>query len=79
MPAKTALNELWKKAVEFGDERKSNKQDLSGLNAFPDVLLISSCEDRRLLIEENMNLNYAIVFHIGQITSHSHRKHANVH
>lgn len=43
-------------AVEFCDERKSNKQDLSGLNAFPDVLPVSSCDDRRLLIEENMNL-----------------------
>lgn len=44
------------KAVGFGDERKSNKQDLSGLNAFPDVLPVSSCDGRWCLIEENTSL-----------------------
>lgn len=51
MPGTTALNELWKSCRNFCDERKSNKQDLSGLSELPDVLPVSSCDDGRLLIE----------------------------
>lgn len=64
------------KAEEFSDERKSNKQELSGLSRFPDVLPVSSCDDRRLLIAENMNV-YCNGFPYRIITLLSHCKYTN--